>query len=66
MRPPKEKGGSQYAVLVTRVSDLEPTTVAAADDGRAMIDATWCQDKQAVGLGKRRQRQWEAQHRVML
>ena len=38
IRTPKEKGGYQYAVLVTSVSDLEPTTVADAYDGRAMIE----------------------------
>ena len=66
IRTPKEKGGYQYAVLVTSVSDLEPTTVADAYDGRAMIEATFCQDKQALGLVKRRQHKWEAQQMVML
>jgi hypothetical protein len=66
IRTPKEKGGYQYAVLVTSVSALEPTTVADAYDGRAMIEATFCQDKQALGLVKRRQHQWEAQQIVML
>jgi Transposase DDE domain group 1 len=66
MRTPKEKGGYQYAVLVTSVSDLEPPTVADAYDGRAMIEATFCQDKQALGLVKRRQHKWEAQQIVML
>ena len=40
MRTPQEKGGYQYAVLVTSVSDLAPPTVADAYDGRAMIEAT--------------------------
>jgi DDE family transposase len=66
MRTPKEKGGYQYAVLVTSVSDVEPPTVADAYDGRAMIEATFCQDKQALGLVKRRQHKWEAQQIVML
>src|SRR6184192_4554352 len=66
IRTPKEKGGYQYAVLVTSVSDLEPTTVADAYDGRAMIEATFCQDKQALGLVKRRQHTWEAQQVVLL
>jgi hypothetical protein len=34
-------------------------------DGRAMIAATFCQDKQALGLVTRRQRQWEAQQMVL-
>jgi hypothetical protein len=46
--------------------DLEPTALAAAYDGRAMIEATFCQDKQALGLVKRRQHKWEAQHMVGL
>jgi hypothetical protein len=32
--------------------DLEPTALADAYDGRAMIEATFCQDKQALGLVK--------------
>ena len=60
IRTPKEKGGYQYAVLVTSVSALAPATVADAYDGRAMIEATFCQDKQALGLVKRRQPKWEA------
>jgi hypothetical protein len=66
IRTPKDKGGYQYAVLLTSLSDLEPTTVADRYDGRAMIEATLCQDKQALGLVKRRQHTWEAQHRVVL
>jgi hypothetical protein len=66
MRTPKEKGGYQDAVLVTSVSDLAPPTVADAYDGRAMIEATFCQDKQALGLLKRRQHKGEAQQIVML
>jgi hypothetical protein len=66
IRTPKEQGGYQYAVLVTSVPDLEPTTVADAYDGRAMIEATFCQDKQALGLVKRRQHKWEAQQIVLL
>ena len=31
-----------------------------------MIEATFCQDKQALGLVKRRQHKWEAQHMVGL
>jgi hypothetical protein len=31
-----------------------------------MIEATFGQDKQALGLVTRRQRQWEAQQRVFL
>ena len=66
IRTPKEKGGYQYAVLLTTVPDLEPTVLADAYDGRAMIEATFCQDKQALGLVKRRQHKWEAQHIVLL
>jgi hypothetical protein len=66
IRTPKEKGGYQYAVLVTTLPDLEPVDVADAYDGRAMIEATFCQDKQALGLVTRRQRQWDAQQMVLL
>ena len=31
-----------------------------------MIEATFCQDKQALGLVKRRQHKWEAQQMVLL
>jgi hypothetical protein len=47
LRTPKEKGGYQYAVLVTPLTDDEPAALADAYDGRAMIEATFCQDKQA-------------------
>jgi hypothetical protein len=63
---PKDKGGYQSAVLVTTLTDLAPGDVADAYDGRATIEASFCQDKQALGLGKRRQRKWEAQQRVLL
>jgi Transposase DDE domain group 1 len=66
IRTPKEKGGYQYAVLVTTLKDLEPVALADAYDGRARIEATFCQDKQALGLGTRRQRRWEAQQMVLL
>src|SRR5438067_2298277 len=66
IRTPKDKGGYQYAVLVTTLPDLEPTALADAYDGRAMIEATFCQDKQALGLVTRRQRKWEAQQIVLL
>jgi hypothetical protein len=66
IRTPKEKGGYQYAVLVTTLTDLEPLALADAYDGRALIEATFCQDKQALGLGTRRQRRWEAQQMVLL
>jgi Transposase DDE domain group 1 len=66
IRTPKDKGGYQYAVLVTSLADLEPTVVADRYDGRAMIEATFCQDKQALGLVKRRQHKWEAQQVVLL
>jgi hypothetical protein len=46
--------------------DLEPAALADAYDGRAMIEASFCQDKQALGLVTRRQRRWEAQQIVLL
>jgi hypothetical protein len=66
IRTPKDKGGYQYAVLVTTLLDLEPTALADAYDGRARIEASFCQDKQALGLVTRRQRRWEAQQMVLL
>ena len=66
IRTPREKGGYQYAVLVTTLTDHEPVALADAYDGRAMIEATFCQDKQALGLVTRRQRQWAAQQMVLL
>ena len=66
IRTPKDKGGYHYAVLVTTWSDYEPVALADAYDGRAMIEATFCQDKQALGLVTRRQRRWEAQQIVLL
>jgi Transposase DDE domain group 1 len=66
IRTPKEKGGYQSAVLVTTLVDHEPLALADAYDGRARIAATFCQDKQALGLVTRRQRQWEAQQIVLL
>jgi hypothetical protein len=66
IRTPKDKGGYQYAVLLTTVPDRDPATVADAYDGRAMIEATFCQDKQALGLVKRRQHKWEAQQMLLL
>jgi Transposase DDE domain group 1 len=65
-RTPKEKGGYQYAALVTTLRDLDPVALADAYDGRAMIEATFCQDKQALGLVTRRQRRWEAQQMGLL
>jgi hypothetical protein len=66
IRTPKEKGGYQYAVLVTTLTDLEPAALADAYDGRARIEASFCQDKQALGLVTRRQRRWEAPQMVLL
>src|SRR5207302_1496526 len=66
MRPPQETGGYHSAVLRTTVPELEPTAVADAYDGRARIAATFCQDTQALGLGKRRQHTWEAPPLVLL
>jgi hypothetical protein len=66
IRTPKAHGGYQYAVVLTTLPDLAPATVADAYDGRAMIEASFCQDKQALGLVKRRQHKWEAQQMVLL
>jgi hypothetical protein len=66
IRTPQAHGGYHYAVLLTTLPDLEPTALADAYDGRAMIEATFCQDKQALGLVKRRQHKWEAQQMVVL
>jgi hypothetical protein len=66
MRTPKAQGGSQYAVVLTTFPALEPATVADAYDGRAMIEATFCQDTQALGRVNRRQHTWEAQQMVLL
>jgi len=66
IRTPKAKGGYQYAVLVTTWTDLEPAALADAYDGRATIESSFCQDKQALGLVTRRQRRWEAQQMVLL
>jgi hypothetical protein len=51
---------------VTTVTDLEPAVLADAYDGRATIETTFCQDKQALGLVTRRQRRWEAQQMGLL
>jgi hypothetical protein len=66
IRTPQAHGGSHYAVLLTTVPDLEPAALADAYDGRAMIEASDCQDKQALGVVKRRQHKWEAQQMVLL
>ena len=66
IRTPKDKGGYQYAVLVTTLTDLQPGALADAYDGRALIEASFCQDKQALGLVTRRQRRWAAQQMVLL
>lgn len=66
IRTPKDKGGYQYAVLLTTLPDIESTAVADAYDSRALIESSFCQDKQALGLVKRRQHKWEAQQMVLL
>lgn len=66
IRTPKDKGGYQYAALVTTLPDLTPLAVADAYDGRALIEASFCQDKQGLGIVKRRQHSWEAQQLVLL
>jgi hypothetical protein len=65
IRPPTEQGrGYQYAVLLTTLAEWAPTAVADAYDGRASIEASCCQDKQALGMVKRRQQQWQAQQMI--
>jgi Transposase DDE domain group 1 len=66
IRTPKAKGGYQHAVLVTTLEDLEPAALADGYDGRALIESSFCQDKQALGLVKRRQHKWEAQQMLLL
>jgi hypothetical protein len=66
IRTPKDKGGYQYAILLTTLTERDPVALADDYDGRAMIEATFCQDKQALGLVTRRQRKWEAQQMVLL
>jgi hypothetical protein len=66
IRTPKDKGGDQYAVLVPTLTACDPVALADAYDGWALIEATFCQDKQALGLVTRRHRQWEAQQMVLL
>ena len=51
---------------MTPWTDLDPGALAEAYDGRVMMEATFWQDKQALGLVTRRQRRWEAQQRVLL
>ena len=53
-------------MLGTTLSALEPLALADAYDSRAMSAATFCRDKQALGLVPRRQRRWEAQQMVLL
>jgi hypothetical protein len=65
IRTPKEKGGYQSALLVTTVLELPPAAWAERSDGRAMSEATFCQDKQGLGLVKRRQRKGEAHQMVL-
>ena len=53
-------------MLVTTETDREPAALADAYDGRAMLEAPFGQDKQALGRVTRRQRRWEAQQMVLL
>lgn len=66
IRTPKAKGGYHSAVLVTTRPDLAPLAVADGYDGRAGIAASGCQDKQGLGIVKRRQRHGEAPQLVLL
>ena len=40
--------GSCHVVLITTLPHLEPTAVVEAYDGRATIEAAFCQDKQGI------------------
>jgi hypothetical protein len=62
IRTPKDKGGYPYAGWVTTLTDCTPAARADAYDGRALMEATFGQDQQALGLVTRRQRRWAAQH----
>jgi len=53
-------------VLVTTLADLAPAALADGYDGRALIASSFCQDKQALGLVKRRQHTWAAQQMLLL
>ncbi len=66
IRTPNHQGGDQYAVWVTTLTDVRPAERADAYDGRQMIAAPFCQEKQGLGLVKRRQHQWEAPQMVWL
>jgi hypothetical protein len=67
IRTPKQKGGGyQYAALLPTVPELEPVAVADAYEGRAVIEAAFCQDKHGLGIVKRGHHHWEAQHLVLL
>src|SRR5262249_60732821 len=63
---PRDRGGHHSGVLVATLGDYDPGALADAYDGGAIIEATFCQDKQALGLVTRRQRRWEAQQMVLL
>jgi hypothetical protein len=52
--------------LVTTLTAYDPVALADAYDGRAMIESSFCQGKQALGLVTRRQRRWEAQQVLLL
>jgi hypothetical protein len=47
-------------VVVTTLTALDPLALAAAYEGRARSEATFCPAKQALGWVTRRQWQWEA------
>ena len=64
--PSQDTGATSARILKQLLTDREPVALADAYDGRAMIEATFCQDKQALGLVTRRQRQWAAQQMVLL
>jgi hypothetical protein len=44
--------GYQEAVLVTTLTDLPPAAWSAVCDGRALMETTWCQDRQGLGWVK--------------
>ena len=66
-RPAGRRLGREGGAPATRgAPGRGPSGDRRAYDGRAIIEATFCQDKQALGLVTRRQRLWEAQQMVLL
>src|ERR671933_662297 len=66
--PPKSGalGPRKHPIVPPPWAAVGPAALADAYDSRAMIEATFSQDKRALGVVTRRQRRWEAQHMVLL